>query len=135
MLILLSLSISGCWMMAPVMGGHAGQTKAKEEAEWIFWKKLETADTPKEHLAIAKSYRQDAEDYRLEAKEHQRRKTVYEGYKEKPGMDENTAEFMAIHCQRLVEKYTELADEMEILARQHEVIAETLAGEQKEGEE
>ncbi len=140
MLMLLGLSLSGClWMMAPMLATGAGQSKAKEtkaeEADWTFWKRLETADTPQKQYAIAKSYRQDAEDYRLQAKEHQRRKTVYESYGSKPWGDEATAEFMVIHCQRLVEKFAELADEMESLAQEHEMTAEKIAREQKKDTE
>jgi hypothetical protein len=121
------------WMMAPMMATRDGQAKVQKESGWTFWKELETADTPQEHHAIAESYRRDAEDYRLQAKEHERIKTVYQDYKDKPGMDEVTAEFMVIHCQRLVEKFSKLADEMESLARQHELIAEKIAENQGEG--
>jgi hypothetical protein len=133
---LLGLSLSGCpWMMVPMMATHVGQTKTKEETKWTFWKRLEAADTPQKHRGIAESYRQEAEDYRLLAEQHQQVKAVYRGYKDKPNMDEETAELMVIHCQRLVEKFTELADEMESLAQKHETIADTIAGFQKEDTE
>ena len=67
---LLSLPLSGCfWIMAPMMGVHAVHNEDKEDAGRTFRKKLERADTPQEHRLIAESYRQDAEKYRLLAKE------------------------------------------------------------------
>ncbi len=130
---LLGLSLSSCmWMMVPMMATHDEQTKTMEKSGWTFWKKIEVADSPQEHLSIAKSYRQDAEDYRLLAEEHQRRKAAYQSYNDKPRIEKSTAEFMVIHCQRLVEKFTELADEMESLAQKHEVMAEKSAKHQRE---
>jgi len=112
--IVLGLSLSDCrWMMAPMRASHSRQNKSKERVAQTFWEKIATANTPQEHRAIAKAYRQNAEDYRLLAKKHARRKAAYQGYKEKPGADEATAEFMIIHCQRLVEKFTELVEETE----------------------
>ena len=136
--LLVCLSLSGCMaMMAPMMAGHAGHDKAEEESGDTFWKQIKTADTPKKHLSMAKAYRQDAEDYRLIAKDHQRRKAIYQSYKDKTGiyrMSDDSVEFMTIHCQRLVEKFTELAEEMESMARKHEETAEKLAGQVKHEE-
>ncbi len=126
--ILLGLSLSGCTGGTPMKGNYLARTEDKEEFGRIFREKLETADTPQKHRSIAESYRREAKDYRLLAKEHQRRKKVYQNYKEKRGV---AAEFMVTHCQNLVNKFSGLADEMEILAQQHEMLAEKIAGQQK----
>lgn len=131
---LLGLSLSGCLAMDPIMTTHTGQANAKKESKDTFWKQIKTDDTPQKHLSIAKDYRSDAKNYRLLAKDHQRRKAAYQSYNDKSWeqtVSKDTAEFMVIHCQRLVEKYTELADEMENIAKKHEEMAENVAERRK----
>ena len=121
-MVLPALFLSGCmWMMA---AHHDRRNGSDKEANDVFWQEIKTSDSPKKHLSIAEAYRRDAEDYRSLAEEHRKRKEAYRKYGDK---HDKNMEFMITHCQRLVEKFTELANEMESMARKHEEMAEKLS--------
>jgi len=83
-----------------------------------FWKNLKVSQSSaSQHRTIASSYRQSALEYRRMAQEHERMKAEYAVY------DSDVATVMQSHCDSLVQKFNDLAAEMEAMANEHEEFA------------
>lgn len=73
---------------------------------------IEMASTPAQHAAIARYYLTEAEEARQQTKRHEQMASAYNKGR--------TGGPMGGHCQRLAQKYTEIAQEYAQLAQLHE---------------
>jgi hypothetical protein len=75
---------------------------------------VEMATTPAQHQAVAHHYAAKAEEARQEMRRHQRMAQAYTASRT------SNPQQMRNHCERLAEKYEEIAAEYDELAKLHE---------------
>lgn len=82
------------------------------------------ANTPAEHQRIAQSYRDQAQDYVSQAKQHQ---AMIVAYKAGPNMTSKNQAATINHCEYFVAKFNEMAAKSNELAQLHDQMAKVAA--------
>lgn len=103
-----------CTAMALGVTGSAVAGEPSTELEALA---IELASTPAQHAAVARYYREQANEARAKAATHKSMKGTYAGGK----LTQKRA--MANHCERLIKEYTALAAEYDGLAAEHAKLA------------
>lgn len=92
-----------------------GSTQAEGDSDALEPLVIEMADTPKVHTALARHYDAEAQEARAEERRHQRMAESYSRRKVSLRWIEERR-----HCERLSQKYADIAEEYEALAKLHE---------------
>jgi hypothetical protein len=82
------------------------------------------ANTPAEHHRIAQSYRDQAQDYLAQARQHQ---AMVVAYKAGPNMTSKNQAATINHCEYFVAKFSEMAAKSSELAQLHDQMAKVAA--------
>jgi hypothetical protein len=82
---------------------------------------VEMASTPQEHQAVAGHYRMRAQEARDEARRHQEMGRIYAARRG------TTPQVGRQHCERLAQKYNEIATDFDALAELHDDLSENPA--------
>ncbi len=83
-------------------------------------KRIESATTADDHKAIAAFYREQATAARAKARKHESMALIYRNKASKVIRSSTT---MTKHCNRLVDSYQSLAEDLSALAQEHEIVA------------
>lgn len=106
----------GAVLVATALALAPGTTQAAEGDDGALAPLvIEMADTPKVHKALARHYRDEAQEARAEERRHERMADSYRSRKVSLRWIEERR-----HCERLSQKYAEVAAEYEALSQLHE---------------
>lgn len=107
--------VAALFVLALVASG--GIASAGEDGHSLEQLVVEMAETPAQHMALATHYRAKAEEARQERERHEQMGATYGG-----GKHVQRAH-MKRHCQNISDRYAELAEEYDALAKLHEAEA------------
>jgi hypothetical protein len=89
-------------------------SQAEEDSHPLEQLAVETAQTPAQHIALAQHYREEAREARDSMHRHERMARSYAGGKSARKVP------MERHCKSLAEKYAEMSEEYDALAKLHQ---------------
>ncbi len=79
----------------------------------------ELAEKPSQHAAVAKYYREKATEAKNEAENHRKLKQIYSSGR----LHQQNSNWMASHCENLINAFETEAKEYEQMASEHEKLA------------
>ena len=98
---------------------ESGKTMSKKEVAML----IEKANTPAEHNKLAKYYRQQADKFEADAKDHSEMGKMYKARPSAAGLKVAMSPDSAVHCEYIAESLRNAAKKARELASEHEKMA------------